>query len=157
MKPSCLQNEHVQAVTERVAAVTGIPQTNAEFAQLLEYQPCEHETSPDCQFYRRHHDYIDVDVTRQQGVRILTLFIYLSNVTAGGHTKFFTDPPLSVRPQAGRAVLWASVREEDPHRKDERTDHEAQPVLDGVKLAANYWIHQYDFKGAFHRGCTQDP
>lgn len=152
--PSCMNNEHVRRVTERVSNVTGIPHMNYEFAQLLEYKACPSDGHSTFQFYKRHHYFIDGDVARQQGVRILTLFIYLTNVTSGGHTKFFTDPPLSVRPRAGRAVLWPSVLDEYPHKKDPRTEHEAQAVLEGTKLAANFWIHQYDFKGPYSRGCT---
>uniref|UniRef100_A0A7S3TYV7 Fe2OG dioxygenase domain-containing protein n=1 Tax=Strombidinopsis acuminata TaxID=141414 RepID=A0A7S3TYV7_9SPIT len=153
--PECLDNEHVRAVTERVAAVTGVPHENSEFAQLLEYRACAGEDSEDCQYYRRHHDYIDADRDRQQGVRILTVFIYLSNVTKGGETAFFTEPGLSVTPKAGRAVMWSQVLDQDPHTKDPRTEHEARPVLEGTKLAANFWIHQRDFKSAHARGCTQ--
>jgi hypothetical protein len=77
-----------------------------------------------------------------QGVRILTVFIYLSNVTKGGETAFFTEPGLEVTPQAGRAVMWSQVLDAEPHVKDPRTEHEARPVLQGTKLAANFWIHQ---------------
>ena len=36
---------------------------------------------------------------------------------------------------------------------DERTHHEALPVVKGLKFAANFWIHLYDFQ-AFHAlGC----
>jgi len=153
--PECLDDEHVRRVTERVAAVTGIPHQNAEFAQLLEYRACSTADGPDCQFYKRHHDYIDADRERQQGVRILTVFIYLSNVSKGGETAFFTEPGLEVTPQAGRAVMWSQVLDAEPHVKDPRTEHEARPVLEGTKLAANFWIHQRDFKAAHARGCTQ--
>ncbi|KAL3902768.1 MAG: hypothetical protein SGPRY_011932, partial [Prymnesium sp.] len=44
----CQDNEHVRAVTERVANVTGIPHVNSEFAQLLEYKACEHKDAKDC-------------------------------------------------------------------------------------------------------------
>lgn len=30
-------------------------------SQLLEYQACKAEGDADCQFYKRHHDYIDTD------------------------------------------------------------------------------------------------
>ena len=86
-------------------------------------------------FGSRSHDYIALDRGRLQGVRVLTLLIYLTNVTRGGHTKFFTNPAHVVQPRAGRAVLWPSVLDEDPHRQDPRTEHEAQPVLEGTKLA----------------------
>lgn len=147
----------MRAVTERVANVTGIPHVNSEFAQLLEYKACEHKDAKDCQYYRRHHDFIDADLHRQQGPRIFTLFIYLSNVTEGGETTFYSQPGgISVQPRAGRAVLWAQTLEDRPNVKDPRTEHEAKPVFAGTKLAANFWIHQRDFKTPHARGCTQE-
>jgi prolyl 4-hydroxylase len=35
-----------------------------------------------------HHDYIDYHQTRNEGVRILTIFLYLNDVEAGGGTNF---------------------------------------------------------------------
>jgi len=61
-----------------------------------------------------------------QGVRILTLFIYLSNVTQGGETAFFTEPGLSVQPKAGRAVLWSQVKRSTEHTHT-HTDREQHP------------------------------
>lgn len=41
-----------------------------------------------------------------------------------------------------------------PDMKDRRTDHQALPVIKGLKFAANAWLHQRDFKGPFERGCN---
>jgi hypothetical protein len=35
-----------------------------------------------------HHDYIEHDIERPQGVRILTVFLYLNDVEEGGGTNF---------------------------------------------------------------------
>ena len=74
----------------------------------------------------------------------------------GGGTRFTKLPqgPVTFQPQAGKAILWPSVLEADPHSKDERTNHEALPVTKGEKFGANFWIHQYDFKGSYAKGCT---
>ena len=37
---------------------------------------------------------------------------------------------------------------------DIRTNHEAKPVLKGEKMAANFWVHQYDFKTPHSKGCA---
>ena len=86
------------------------------------------------------------------GVRILTLFIYLNDVEEGGGTHF----PLlgiTVEPKMGNALLWPSVLDQSPESKDGRTDHEALPVLKGLKYGANAWIHSRNFKKAFEIGC----
>ena len=82
---------------------------------------------------------------------LLTLFIYLNDVEEGGFTVFETG--ISVQPKKGRAVLWPSVKDSSPHEIDVRTQHEARPVLKGQKMAANFWIHQYDFKTPHKQGC----
>jgi len=148
----CLENELIANVTQRVSLVTQTPERNFEFAQLLYYHSCEHPAATNCSFYKRHHDYIASDIHKNQGVRIFTCFIYLNDVEEGGSTVF--DVGISVKPKKGRAVLWPSVKMESPHESDERTYHEALPVTKGEKFAANFWIHQYDFKTPHAKGCT---
>lgn len=77
-----------------------------------------------------HHDYLIHHLDRPEGVRILTLFLYLNDVENGGGTEF----PLlniTVTPKRGRALLWANVLDDDPNVKDPRTDHQALPVGEG--------------------------
>ena len=52
-----------------------------------------------------------------------------------------------------RALRWPHGFDDNPWRKDDRTHHEAMPVLKGVKMAANYWIHGSDFKRSMALGC----
>ncbi len=90
------------------------------------------------------------------GVRILTLFIYLNDVEEGGGTSFplVNDRKgIVVQPKKGWAVLWPSVLDHAPESKDGRTEHEALPVLKGLKYGANAWIHSRDFKTAFAMNC----
>jgi len=70
-----------------------------------------------------HHDYIEHNRGRQQGVRILTSYLYLNDVEAGGGTRF-TGLNLTVMPKRGRALFWPSVLNEKPDEKDGRTNHQ---------------------------------
>ncbi len=149
---TCLDDEVMQRITQRVSDVTRVPVENFEFMQLLRYLPCEHERSPDCQFYRRHHDTIPELATMQPGPRVYTFFLYLSDVEEGGGTKF--DGGFTVQPRAGRALWWPATLPDEPFVSDDRTHHEALPVLKGIKYAANFWLHQYDYVSAHHSGCT---
>jgi prolyl 4-hydroxylase len=97
-------------------------------------------------FCREHH------VNRAEGVRILTVFLYLNDVEAGGGTDF-PRLGITVQPKRGRAVIWASVLDEDPNAKDARTHHQALPVEKGVKYGANAWLHQRDFKLPYSKSC----
>jgi len=74
--------------------------------------------------------------------------MYLSDLPEGGGGG--TDFPrlgLTVQPKKGSAVLWSSVYNSDPMTSDDRTYHQALPVLDGTKFAMNGWIHMYDHSG----------
>lgn len=146
----CFDDPVAQRVNERIENVTGIPDANAENLQLLNYV--------EGQFYRPHHDFIPHHTKRQCGPRILTLFLYLNDVAKGGATNFpFLKKDkggLRVYPKKGKALLWPSVMNHDPNKKDRRTEHEAMDVLEGVKYGANAWIHLRDFKTPNNEGCV---
>ena len=63
---------------------------------------------------------------------VLQVFLYLNNVDEGGGTRF-RDLDITVQPKTGKAVLWPSVLDDFPDRKDRRTNHEALPVKKGIK------------------------
>mmetsp|Transcript_21995 Transcript_21995/g.54352 ORF Transcript_21995/g.54352 Transcript_21995/m.54352 type:complete len:125 (-) Transcript_21995:298-672(-) len=121
------------------------PEENYEYLQLLEYQ--------ETQFYGSHHDYIEHHTQRAQGVRILTVFLYLNDVEEGGGTRF-TDLDMIVAPKTGRVLIWPSTLDARPNDKDRRTHHEAMPVIKGIKYGANAWIHQRNFKEPHAKACV---
>ena len=140
----CYTDEHTKAVLARIEDATGIPDAYQEYLQMLKYTKD--------QFYGQHHDYIEHLADRAEGVRIVTVFLYLNDVEAGGGTNF-PGLDLTVMPKKGRALIWPSVLDEDPNAKDDRTDHQALPVEQGVKFGANSWLHNRDFKEPYGRGC----
>jgi prolyl 4-hydroxylase len=150
---ACEDHPTVQRLTKRIEDITKVPPANYEQFQLLQYMPG--------QFYRTHHDMGTVRRDIAGGHRIMTFFVYLSDVEEGGETHFprVNDPDtgemgLKVKAKRGQAVLWPSVMNDDPWMKDERTVHAALPVIKGVKYAANHWIHSHDFQIANKWGCT---
>ena len=140
----CENLREVQAVTSRVESLTGISQRHYESIQILEYEYN--------QFYRVHHDNLEQD-TRPCGPRIITFFLYLSDVEEGGET-YFNELGLTVKPLKGRALVWPDVKDDEPDVLDSRTVHEAKDVVRGKKYAANHWIHLYDFVGPYDWSCT---
>jgi len=94
-----------------------------------------------------------MQVDRACGPRILTFYQYLSDVEEGGGTAF-PDLGITVAPKKGRVLLWPSVLSSNPEKKDHRMDHEALPVIKGLKYGANAWIHLYDFKAPHLTNCT---
>ena len=107
------------------------------------------------QFYLTHHDYIEHEQFAIQGPRILTVFMYLNDVEAGGETRFdwFDSNGILVKPKLGRVVLWPSVLDDDPTTIDDRTEHEAMPVVQGQKYAANAWFHLRSREKATEMDC----
>jgi prolyl 4-hydroxylase len=144
-KNNCRSDPVVMSIHDRIARVTGIPAVNSEDLQLLKYEKG--------QFYRQHHDYIEFQRDRRCGPRILTFFLYLSDVEEGGGTHF-PILNITVYPKVGRALLWPSILDESPLDKDPVTDHEAQDVIKGLKFGANAWLHTYDYMDASQLGCT---
>eukprot|EP00980_Cylindrotheca_fusiformis_P010143 scaffold2253_cov119-Cylindrotheca_fusiformis.AAC.18 len=116
---NCFEDTIVRRVVERLSNVTGINENNSEYLQLLQYQPG--------QYYTVHHDYLKNELKRQQGNRILTVYMYLNDVEEGGGTNF-NRLNMTVMPKKGRALLWPSVKNDAPRRKDYRTTHQALPV-----------------------------
>lgn len=86
--------------------------------------------------YAQHHDYLDLQLERNQGARMLTVYIYLNDVTTGGGTRF-PDLNVTVTPKQGRAVIWPSVLDSDTSKRDPRTEHEALPVEEGIKFGTS--------------------
>ena len=143
----CRDDPTVKRIIDKMSKVMGIDADNMEDLQILRYE--------EGQRYHSHHDYIENQRDRQNGPRILTFFLYLSDVEAGGGTRFTAlDPMITVKPKKGRALLWPSVLNSKPRDRDPRTDHEALPVEKGTKFAANGWIHLFDERGPQKRGCT---
>jgi prolyl 4-hydroxylase len=142
----CYDDPTARVVMNRIANITGTPEMNSEYLQLLRYE--------EGQFYTTHNDYIPYQIERPQGVRILTFYFYLNDMEekAGGGTHF-PKLNLTVTPKKGRAVLWPSVLNDDPNTVDARTDHGGMPVHSGVKYGANGWIHQRDFKTPNSKSC----
>jgi prolyl 4-hydroxylase len=141
---ACYDDPTTKSVLNKIENLTGIPDPNSEYLQLLQYDVG--------QYYRTHHDYIEHQQERAEGVRILTVFLYLNDVEEGGGTDF-PRLGITVQPKKGRALIWPSVLNDDPNKKDRRTDHHSLPVKQGIKYGANAWIHQRDFKEALERGC----
>ena len=124
-----------------------IPRQNSEFFQVLRYEVG--------QYYIRHHDYIHGHLDLPIGPRLYTFFIYLNDVEQGGGTKFpDINGGVIIEPKMGRVAIWPSITNDDPFKKEMRTDHEALSVQKGVKYGANMWLHQFNFHDPFKVLCT---
>jgi len=147
----------IERFVAKVEAVTGIGRARHESMQVVRYERGE--------FYKTHHDSsVRVRGNHSWGLRVLTAFLYLSNVSRGGETHFphlrlapggrraaravpglkGTGRTLRVRPRQGTLVLWSNVLDSNPNQENKYARHEACAVLgDGVKYGANIWLTQY--------------
>ena len=141
----CDANPHVQNIVKKIEEITHVPSPNFESFQVLRYEIG--------QKYNTHHDASPHQASQASGVRILTFFLYLSDVEEGGETAF-PNLNIAVKPKKGSALLWPSVMSDDPDKIDGRTMHAAKPVIKGTKFAANTWIHSHDFTTSNLWGCT---
>ena len=135
---SCDDAQLVNTLYDRIHEITTVPPSNYEHLQLLKYEVG--------QKYNVHHDLLGLDpVVSACGPRILTFFVYLSDVEAGGETDF-PELGLKIAPKKGSAVLWTNVPDDDFDGQESQTMHAALPVKKGRKYAANAWIHLKDYR-----------
>jgi prolyl 4-hydroxylase len=144
-RDKCEKHPHVSNLMAKIEEVTGVPRGHYESFQVLQYL--------EGQRYGEHHDYGASDRGLPSGPRILTFFLYLSDVEEGGSTGF-PGLGIDVVPKKGKALLWPSTVSDNPEMKEHRTNHEAKAVTKGVKYAANSWIHLYDYAIPNLWGCT---
>lgn len=81
--------------------------------------------------------------------QMLTVYMYLNDVPAGGGTRF-PQLNLTVTPKQGRVVIWPSVYNHNTTQEDPRTEHEALPVEEGIKYGTYV---QYIYHACIHSRC----
>ena len=74
---------------------------------------------------------------RKGGERVATFMMFLSSPGQGGST-IFPQLGLSIKPEAGSALMWANIRSNGLF--DTRVFHMGCPVLRGNKWIANKWV-----------------
>ncbi|CAK8995970.1 unnamed protein product [Durusdinium trenchii] len=137
---SCLLDPLIQEIYQRLSDLLGIPPQNFESMEFLLYEKGQH--------YEPHMDderWWEMPAL-SAGLRVLTVFFYLSKVHKGGETSF-PNANLVVEPLAGKAVVWANVQS-NIWKMDEYSLHQAVPVVAGRKIAANFWVHPFEYRAA---------
>eukprot|EP00546_Thalassionema_frauenfeldii_P018556 CAMPEP_0178907042 /NCGR_PEP_ID=MMETSP0786-20121207/7150_1 /TAXON_ID=186022 /ORGANISM="Thalassionema frauenfeldii, Strain CCMP 1798" /LENGTH=352 /DNA_ID=CAMNT_0020578795 /DNA_START=194 /DNA_END=1252 /DNA_ORIENTATION=- len=143
-KKSCASDPIMMGIDAKISDMSTVPVNNSEYMQILKYEVGE--------YYHTHNDYNPRHLEKQSGVRIFTVYLYLNSVEEGGGTNF-PGLNITVKPEKGKAVIWPSVLNEDPNKEDNRTNHQALPVVKGRKYGANVWQHQRDTRWPSDLGC----
>eukprot|EP00930_Biecheleria_cincta_P059228 TRINITY_DN44989_c0_g1_i1.p1 TRINITY_DN44989_c0_g1~~TRINITY_DN44989_c0_g1_i1.p1 ORF type:complete len:333 (+),score=56.62 TRINITY_DN44989_c0_g1_i1:100-999(+) len=142
----CQTDPFVNEVYRRVGELLQIPQSFYESLEFLRYGKGQHYT-PHMDSSSFGQD--DEGESVRSGLRILTVFFYLSGVEAGGETGFPNARPkeLKVTPTKGKVVVWANT-ESNMFQTNEHALHTAIPVRKGIKYAANFWVHPANYRVA---------
>jgi prolyl 4-hydroxylase len=134
------QTDLVQKIEARISEITSTPVDNGEGIQILNYI--------DGGEYRPHFDFFPNNDggrvhTATSGQRIITVIMYLNNVTAGGAT-VFPNINLNIYPKKGSALYFSYFN--SLGQVDTNTLHGGTPVLTGEKWIATKWIREREYR-----------
>ena len=132
------ENEIVQRIEARLAALLAWPLEHGEGLQVLHYRAGA-EYQPHFDYFNPEHP-ATPEILQRGGQRLATVVMYLSSVTAGGAT-IFPDAGLEIMPVKGNAVFFSYDR---PHPAT-GTLHGGALVLAGHKWVATKWLREGQF------------
>ena len=127
----------IQEIAEYTSMVSKLPIENQETIQIASYEPGgKFNAHCDACIYD-DKEYCD-KINRNAGQRKLTLLIYLNDTFEGGATEF-TTLKHKIKPEKGKAILFASTDENQVIYKESM--HQGNEVLNGEKWIATKWVH----------------
>lgn len=134
------ENTLVAQIEQRISALIQWPVSHGEGLQILRYQ---HGGE-----YRPHMDFFDPKYKGSAkhlavgGQRVATFILYLSDVEAGGGTRF-PHLGLEFRPKKGAALLFSNTDQYgQPHQLSQ---HAGMPVVTGTKYIATKWLREQEY------------
>ena len=140
---SCNLNAYDPLIVEvdnRIYGLLGIDRIDREPLQGQRYQ--------EGQRFREHADFFYIDepywaeYEPHGGQRTWTAMIYLNDVETGGATRFKLLN-FQVEPKVGRILIWNNMALDGS--PNPWTQHEGQPVGDGVKYVVTKWYRERPF------------
>ena len=134
-------------IMERIAKITRIP--------IDYFEPPEINLYPESNgFYSFHHDFDPHESYQMAGHKMLSFYIPLSSVEAGGYLGFPRLDWMMIPPIAGQMIVWPNVFSRDNNEVNENVGKEILPVRMGDLYVLHIYAHQHDFKTADSRGCV---
>jgi prolyl 4-hydroxylase len=123
-------------IDRRICDALGIDPSLAEPTQAQRYDVGDE--------FKAHTDYFEAYElekfsTSEWGQRSWTFMIYLNEPGDGGETAF-TSLGLSIKPRAGRALIWHNLLPGGEPNPD--TIHHGMPVAEGTKAIITKWFRQ---------------
>lgn len=134
------ENALVALIEQRISSLVQWPVSHGEGLQILRYQ---HGGE-----YRPHVDFFDPKYKGSArhlavgGQRVATFILYLSDVEAGGGTRF-PNLGLEFRPKKGAGLLFSNTDQYgQPHQL---SLHAGMPVVAGTKYIATKWLREQEY------------
>lgn len=127
-----------KALSERIAALVGLPLSHAERIQLIRYDIGKE--------YKGHFDAFDPRTDggsrnlENGGQRVITALGYLNTVTKGGSTDF-PKLDISVPAEQGKLVVFHNCKA-GTNVREPLSLHAGTPVIEGEKWAFNLWFRE---------------
>ena len=157
---TCNNDEIYQRVMDRIASLADTTQSFLEPMDLLQFGSGE--------YMAPHHHFEVNSIWKPAGPRVLSLFLFLSEVIttsndekgdevpgSGGELGFPNLDWLFIRPQKGMVVLWSNVRNENLYKVNTLMNVEHFPVGNGAQLSGGYvHLRLYNWTDADMRGCA---
>ena len=142
--------EQMPALLAKAHKVLGIPIKQMEEPQIVRYRTGEE--------FSWHYDEVPPAQLKNGGQRVMTLLVYLNDVSRGGGTIFrdLKDADgqlLTMKPKKGSALLFFPAFKDG--RPDDRTLHKGEVAMD-EKWITQMWIHQYDYLPVVPQGNTHE-
>jgi prolyl 4-hydroxylase len=135
----------LRPIEERLAALTGMPVAHGEGLQVLRYGVGAR--------YVPHFDFFPPEVAgstvhatpMRGGQRVATVVMYLNTVAKGGETEF-PEVGCKVSSIQGNACFFSYMDADG--RLDRATLHGGNPVEDGEKWIATWWMREGEYAAA---------
>ncbi|CAD6186621.1 unnamed protein product [Caenorhabditis auriculariae] len=125
-----------QIYTQLQRNILALDLRSSEHWQVLSYNKEGH--------YAPHYDYMNPKtnnaIVNLAGNRIATVLVILQTAKLGG-TTVFPKLGVNIRPKIGDVIVWINILPNS--LADHDTLHAACPILDGVKIGATLWVHEY--------------
>lgn len=139
----CYSDLVMEGIIERMGDVTGIPEENSEYLQMLKYSA-----------ERKYEEFNEYDQPEESmsGPTVVTVLLFLNNVEEGGETCFSNLSrngeilSLDILPKKGSALIWSCVQN-DLSIIEKQALPQFLPVLKGVKygVKATFHLRSYDY------------
>jgi prolyl 4-hydroxylase len=126
----------IPSVVSKICHLAQCRPQQLEVFQILRYEPGQKFTP--------HTDGFEGPVTAfgfEESGRLVTMFCYLNDCTAGGETAFPKLDEVQVTPQQGRLVVHFPCSVD--LREDPQTEHESRPVISGEKWLLVTWVWKH--------------